>query len=76
MGRFKVSFSSPNLEPEEATAGDEVGGELMAEHAAEESWWVVVDSSTVKGARRAVKLGVTLLAFAATVEVDGALGDG
>ena len=41
---------------EEAAAGDEVGGELVAEHAAEETWWMV-DSSTVEGAGRTVELG-------------------
>ena len=30
----------------------------------------------MEGARKAVELGVALQAFAATVEVDGALGDG
>ena len=33
-------------------------------------------NKAVEGARRAVELGVALQAFAATVEVDGALGDG
>ena len=46
------------------------------EAAAAESWWVVVDSSTVEGVGRAVELDVALQAFAATVGVDGALGDG
>ena len=35
-----------------------------------------MDSATVEGARRAVKLEVALQAFAAIVEVDGALGGG
>ena len=43
-----------------AAAGDEVGGESVEEHAAEESWWVVVDNIAVEGARRAVELGVAL----------------
>ena len=36
----------------------------------------MVDSGTVEGVGRAVELGVALHAFAATVEVDGARGDG
>ena len=36
----------------------------------------MVDSSSVEGVGRAVELGVALKTFAATVEVDGALGDG
>ena len=35
-----------------------------------------MDSSTVEGVGRAVELDVALQAFVATVEVDGALGDG
>ena len=61
---------------EEAAVGDKAGGESEAEPAAEESKWVVVDSSTVEGAGRAVELEVALQAFVATVEADGALGDG
>ena len=40
-------------------------------------WWlVVVDSSAVEGVGRAVELDVALQNFAATVEVNGAWGDG
>ena len=35
-----------------------------------------IDGSTAKGATRAVGLDMALQAFAATVEVDGALGGG
>ena len=48
----------------------------MVKHAVGESQWVVVDSSTVEGAGSTVELGMALRAFAANVEVDGALGDG
>ena len=48
----------------------------VEEATAAESWWVVVDSSTVEGVGRAVELDVALQAFVATVEVDGAWGDG
>ena len=41
-----------------------------------ESWWVVVDSSTVEGAGRVVELDVARQACVATVEVDGTWGDG
>ena len=47
-----------------------------AEPASDESWWEVVYGSTAEGAARAVELSMALQAFAATVEVDGALGDG
>ena len=60
-----------NVNLEEAAAGDEVGGELVVEHGVEESWWVVVDISTVEGAGRAVELGVALQDLAATVGVAG-----
>ena len=45
---------------EEAATGDKVGGESVVEHVAEEPWWVVVDSSTVDSAGRAVELGMAL----------------
>ena len=65
---------------EETAARDEAGGESVVEHAADECldecWWVVVDSATVEGSRRAVELEVALQAFATTVELDGAFGDG
>ena len=37
---------------------------------------MAVDSNTMEGAGRAVELDMALQAFAAIVEVDGALGDG
>ena len=63
-----------NLVGAEAEAG--VGAESRVEAADAESWWVVVDSSTAEGVGRAMELDVALQAFAAAVEVDGALGDG
>jgi hypothetical protein len=44
--------------------------------AADGAWWEVVDSSTAEGAGRAKDLGGALQAFASTVEVAGAPGDG
>ena len=58
----------------EAEAG--AGAEAGVETAANESWWEVVNSSTLEGAGRAVELDMALQAFATAVEVDGALGDG
>ena len=46
------------------------------EAAAVESRWVVVDSSTMEGVGRAMEPDVALQAFVATVEADGAWGDG
>jgi hypothetical protein len=67
----------------EGTGVDQVGagaearaGEPEAEPASDESWWEVIHGSTVEGAARATELGMALQAFAATVEVDGAHGDG
>ena len=41
-----------------------------------EVWWEAIRGNTEEGAARAVELDVALQAFAATVEVDGASGDG
>ena len=69
-----VAGTGVNLEGAEAEA--EAGAEAGVEAAANVSWWEVVNSSTLEGAGRAVELDMALQAFAATVEVDGALGDG
>ena len=69
-----VAGTGVNLVEAEAEAG--AGAEAGVKAAADESWWEVVDSSTMEGAGRAVELDMALRAFAATVEVDGALGDG
>ena len=67
----------------EGTGVDQVGAgaearadEPETEPASDESWWEVTYGSTVEGAARATELEVALQAFAATVEVDGAHGDG
>ena len=54
----------------------EAGAEPEAQPAADESWWEVTYGSTLKGAARTKELDGALQAFAATVEVDGAHGDG
>ena len=69
-----VAGTGVNLE--EAAAGGEAGAKPEVEPAAKESWWEVIYSNTVEGAGRAVELDVSLQAFAAAVEVDGAKGDG
>ena len=58
----------------EAEAGP--GAEPELEAAADEPWWVVVDNSTMEGVGRTVELDTALQAFAATVEVGGAVGGG
>ena len=63
-----------NLVGTEAEAG--TGAESEAEPASDESWWEVIYGSTAEGAARAAELSMALQVFAATVEVDGALGDG
>ena len=57
-------------------AGYKASTASAVEPAADGSWWEVVDSSTVEGAGRAKELGGALQAFATTVEVAGAPGDG
>ena len=69
-----VEGTGVDQEGAEAEAG--AGAESEAEPAPDESWWEVIYGSTTEGAARAVELGGALQAFAATVEVDGALGDG
>ena len=77
-----VAGAGGESEGEEPLAGaeDDASGSQGDGDAGEatvaESWWVVVDSSTVEWVGRAVELDVALQAFAATVEVDGASGDG
>ena len=67
----------------EGTGVDQVGagaearaGEPETEPASDESWWEVIYGSTIEGAARATELEEALQAFAATVEIDGAHGDG
>ena len=64
--------------PGEGEAAGRGGEEAAAAglEAPAEFWWEVIYGSTVEGAARAVELDVALQAFAATVEVDGASGDG
>ena len=64
--------------PEGCEAAGRGGEEAAAAglEAPAEFWWEVIYGSTVEGAARAVELDVALQAFAATVEVDGASGDG
>ena len=57
-------------------AGVGAGAGVEPEMEAVKSWWEVVDSGTVEGAGRAMELDGALQAFAATVVVAGALGDG
>ena len=64
--------------PEGCDAADRGGEETPAAglEAPAEFWWEVIYGSTEEGAARAVELDVALQAFAATVNVDGASGDG
>ena len=64
------------MDQEGAGAEAGAGAESEAEPAPDESWWEVIYGSTTEGTARAVEVGGALQAFAATVEVDGALGDG
>ena len=59
-----------------AVAGAGAGVESEAEVAVDGLWWDVLDSDKMEGVGRAVELNMVLQAFAATVEVDGALDDG
>ena len=69
-----IAGTGVNLVGAEAEAG--AGAESEVETADDESWWEVVDGSMMEGVGRAVELNMALQAFAATVEVDRALGDG
>ena len=69
-----VAGTGANLE--KAAAGGEADAEPEAESAADGVWWEVVYNNTVVGAGRAMELGGALHAFAETLEVTGALGDG
>jgi hypothetical protein len=64
------------VDQEGAGAETGAGAEAEAEPAPDESWWEVIYGSTAEGAARAAELDTVLQAFAATVEVDGASGDG
>ena len=69
-----IEATGVNLEGAGAETG--AGAVSEAEPASDESWWEVIYGSTAEGAARVVELSMALQAFAATVEVDGALGDG
>ena len=70
-----VEGTGVNLEG--AEAGARAGGEPEAGPAADESWWeVIYGEGNGAGHDRAMELGTALQAFASTVEVDGAMGDG
>ena len=64
------------VDQEGAGAETGAGAGAEAEPAPDESWWEVIYGSTAEGAARAAELDTVLQAFAATVEVNGASGDG